>query len=316
MNIVFMGTPDFSVPVLRQLIIEGYNVVAVVTQPDRPVGRKRTLTPPPVKIEAEKHGIPVLQPERIRDEEEIVKVLAFAPHLVVTAAYGQILPSEILDVPEHGCINVHASLLPKYRGGAPIHQSIIDGESETGITIMYMVKKLDAGDILTQVVVPILESDHVGSMHDKLSEAGAKLLSETIPPLIAGEITPKVQDESKVTFAKNITREMEKIDWSKTGEELYNQVRGLRPWPVAFTTLEGKPLKIWWAQKESVTKVSDAGVIMSIEEDSFVVATGNQTALRLTEVQPSGKKRMSAEQYLRGAGSHLEVGMKVGEENE
>ncbi|WP_368504023.1 methionyl-tRNA formyltransferase [Alkalihalophilus sp. As8PL] len=316
MKIVFMGTPDFSVPVLRQLVTEGYEVVACVTQPDRPVGRKRIMTPPPIKVEAESHGIPVLQPERIRNKEEVERVLSYQPDLVVTAAYGQILPNDILEKPKHGCINVHASLLPKYRGGAPIHQSIIDGESETGITIMYMVEKLDAGDILTQVKVPILEDDHVGSVHDKLSVAGAKLLSETIPPLIEGKLKPVVQDESGVTFAKNISREMEKMDWSKSGEELYNQVRGLHPWPVAFTTLDNKPLKIWWANKVAVSTQNEPGTILAIENDEFVVSTGNQTALTITDLQPSGKKRMTAEQFLRGAGSHLEVGMKLGEEHE
>jgi methionyl-tRNA formyltransferase len=316
MKIVFMGTPDFSVPVLRQLVMDGYNIAACITQPDRPVGRKKVMTPPPVKVEAMKHGIPVLQPERIRNQEEIERVLGYEPELVVTAAYGQILPNDILEKPAYGCINVHASLLPKYRGGAPIHQSIIDGEKETGITIMYMVEKLDAGDMLTQVRVPILEEDHVGSMHDKLSAAGAKLLSETIPALIKGEITPQKQDETKVTFARNITREMEKMDWSKTGEELYNQVRGLNPWPVAFTTLQQKPLKVWWAKKVNVATEQEPGTVIEIRDDSFVVATGNQTALEIMELQPSGKKRMTAEDFLRGAGSSLEIGMKLGDENE
>ncbi|ERN53187.1 methionyl-tRNA formyltransferase [Alkalihalophilus marmarensis] len=316
MKIVFMGTPDFSVPVLRQLVMDGYNIAACITQPDRLVGRKKVMTPPPVKVEAMKHGIPVLQPERIRNQEEIERVLGYEPELVVTAAYGQILPNDILEKPAYGCINVHASLLPKYRGGAPIHQSIIDGEKETGITIMYMVEKLDAGDMLTQVRVPILEEDHVGSMHDKLSAAGAKLLSETIPALIKGEITPQKQDETKVTFARNITREMEKMDWSKTGEELYNQVRGLNPWPVAFTTLQQKPLKVWWAKKVNVATEQEPGTVIEIRDDSFVVATGNQTALEIMELQPSGKKRMTAEDFLRGAGSSLEIGMKLGDENE
>ncbi|OLS37426.1 methionyl-tRNA formyltransferase [Alkalihalophilus pseudofirmus] len=316
MKIVFMGTPDFSVPVLRQLVMDGYNIAACITQPDRPVGRKKVMTPPPVKVEAMKHGIPVLQPERIRNQEEIERVLGYEPDLVVTAAYGQILPNDILEKPAYGCINVHASLLPKYRGGAPIHQSIIDGEKETGITIMYMVEKLDAGDILTQVRVPIFEEDHVGSMHDKLSAAGAKLLSETIPALIKGEITPQKQDETKVTFARNITREMEKMDWSKTGEELYNQVRGLNPWPVAFTTLQQKPLKVWRAKKVNVATEHESGTVIEIRDDSFVVATGNQTALEIMELQPSGKKRMTAEDFLRGAGSSLKTGMKLGDENE
>mgnify|MGYP001156486666 FL=1 len=187
LKIVFMGTPDFAVPVLKQLISDGYEVVAVVTQPDRPVGRKKILTPPPVKVAAEQHGIPVLQPEKLRDSEELEQIIKLEPDLIVTAAYGQILPKKLLDAPKYGCINVHASLLPELRGGAPIHYAILQGKEKTGVTIMYMVEKLDAGDILTQVEVPISETDTVGTLHDKLSEAGAKLLSETLPKLLRGE---------------------------------------------------------------------------------------------------------------------------------
>ncbi|MFV8827098.1 methionyl-tRNA formyltransferase [Alkalihalobacterium sp. APHAB7] len=311
MRIVFMGTPDFSVPVLRQLIEDGYEVVGVVTQPDRPKGRKRVLTPPPVKVEAEKHGLTVLQPEKIKEKEELDKVLALSPELIVTAAFGQILPKEILETPKYGCINVHASLLPKYRGGAPIHKSIIDGQKETGITIMYMVEKLDAGDILTQAVVPIEEEDHVGSLHNTLSAAGAKLLSETIPSLIRGEIQPIVQNEEEVTYAWNITRDQEMIDWIKTGEEIYNQIRGLHPWPVAFTTFAGQPMKIWWGQKMAATQNAEPGTVIAVEEDGFLVATGNKTAIKVTDLQPAGKKRMLAGQFLRGAG--ITTGDKLGD---
>ncbi|MDE5413019.1 methionyl-tRNA formyltransferase [Alkalihalobacterium chitinilyticum] len=311
MRIVFMGTPDFSVPVLRQLIEDGYEVAGVVTQPDRPKGRKRVLTPPPVKVEAEKHGLTVLQPEKIKEKEELDKVLALNPDLIVTAAFGQILPKEILETPKYGCINVHASLLPKYRGGAPIHKSIIDGQKETGITIMYMVEKLDAGDILTQTVVPIEEEDHVGSLHNTLSAAGAKLLSETIPPLIRGELQPIVQNDEEVTYAWNITREQEKIDWNKPGEEIYNQIRGLHPWPVAFTTFGGQPMKIWWGQKTATTQKVEPGTVIAVEEDGFIVATGNETAIKVTDLQPAGKKRMLAGQFLRGAG--ITTGDKLGD---
>jgi methionyl-tRNA formyltransferase len=312
-KIVFMGTPDFSVPVLRRIIEEGYEVVGVVTQPDRPVGRKRVLTPPPVKVEALKHNIPVLQPEKIRLKEETDKVLALNPDLIVTAAFGQILPKEILESPKFGCINVHASLLPELRGGAPIHYSIIQGKSETGVTIMYMVEKLDAGDMLARVVVPIEEKDHVGSLHDKLSIAGANLLSETIPSLLKGDITPEKQDESKVTFAWNIKREEERIDWSKSGEEIYNHVRGLHPWPVAYTTLNGEVLKVWWSEKVESQQNLIPGEIIEVQNDGIVVATGNQTAIKITDLQPSGKKRMEAKQYINGAGSFIERGMKLGE---
>ncbi|WP_216828037.1 methionyl-tRNA formyltransferase [Alkalihalobacterium elongatum] len=311
MKIVFMGTPDFSVPVLRQLIEDGYEVVGVVTQPDRPKGRKRVLTPPPVKVEAEKHGLTILQPEKIKEKEELNKVLNLEPDLIVTAAFGQILPKDLLEAPKYGCINVHASLLPKYRGGAPIHQSIIDGQKETGITIMYMVEKLDAGDILTQVVVPIEEEDHVGSLHNTLSEAGAKLLSQTIPALIRGEIKPLVQNEQEVTYARNITRDQEKVDWKRPGEDIYNQIRGLHPWPVAFTTFVGQPMKIWWGQKTSTTKKEEPGTVIAVVDDGFIVATGNDVAIKVTDLQPAGKKRMLASQFLRGAG--ITTGDKLGD---
>ncbi|QKE73068.1 methionyl-tRNA formyltransferase [Arthrobacter citreus] len=312
-KIVFMGTPDFSVPVLRRLIEDGYDVVGVVTQPDRPVGRKRVLTPPPVKVEALKHNIPVLQPEKIRLPEETEKVLALNPDLIVTAAFGQILPNDILEAPQFGCINVHASLLPELRGGAPIHYSIIQGKSETGVTIMYMVEKLDAGDMLSRVVVPIEESDHVGTLHDKLSIAGANLLSETIPALLKGEITAKKQDESNVSFARNIKREEELINWAKTGEEIYNHIRGLHPWPVAYTTLNGEVLKVWWGEKSTTNKTVTPGEIIEVLNDGILVSTGNTTAIKITDLQPAGKKRMEAKQYINGAGSFIERGMKLGE---
>lgn len=312
-RIIFMGTPDFSVPILRQIIQDGYEVIAVVTQPDRPVGRKRTLTPPPVKVEAEKQGIPVYQPEKIRREEELAPILALNPDLVVTAAFGQILPKALLEAPRFGCINVHASLLPDLRGGAPIHYSIIQGKEKTGVTIMYMAEKLDAGDILTQIEVPILENDNVGTMHDKLSAAGAKLLSETIPQLLEGKLSPIPQNEGQATYAPNIKREQEKIDWVRDGEEIYNQVRGLNPWPVAYTTFNGQVMKIWQAQKTAASTSGEPGTIINIESDGFTVATGNETAIKVIEVQPSGKKKMIAEQYLRGSGSHMTIGMVLGD---
>lgn len=312
-KIVFMGTPDFSVPVLRTLIEEGYSIQAVVTQPDRPVGRKRVLTPPPVKVEALKHNILVLQPEKLRNSDELQQIIDLAPDVIVTAAYGQILPNELLAAPKFGCINVHASLLPELRGGAPIHYALLQGKDKTGITIMYMAERLDAGDIISQAEVIIEETDHVGSLHDKLSEVGSKLLAETLPKLIAGEISPQPQDESQATFASNIKREQEKIDWSKTGEEIYNHIRGLHPWPVAYTTLDGQVIKVWWGEKVKATKEAESGTIIELTIDGFVVATGNHTAIKITEVQPSGKKRMSAEQYLRGAGSDLAVGKTLGE---
>nr|WP_263328042.1 methionyl-tRNA formyltransferase [Neobacillus sp. Marseille-Q6967] len=312
-KIVFMGTPDFSVPVLRQIIADGYEVIGVVTQPDRPVGRKKVLTPPPVKVEAVKHGIPVFQPEKIREQEELDKILSLQPDLIITAAFGQILPKALLDAPKFGCINVHASLLPELRGGAPIHYSIIQGKPKTGITIMYMVEKLDAGDILTQVEVPITEEDNVGTLHDKLSAAGAELLSKTLPQLLEGKLTPIPQNNELATFAYNIKREQEKIDWKKTGEEIYNHIRGLNPWPVAFTMLDGKVLKIWRSEKVSGSKNQEPGTIVKIEADGITVSTGNETHIKITEIQPSGKTKMTGEEFVRGAGSKLTAGSKLGE---
>lgn len=312
-KIVFMGTPDFSVPVLRQIINDGYEVIGVVTQPDRPVGRKRVLTPPPVKVEALKHGIPVFQPEKIRQEKELEEILSLKPDLIVTAAFGQILPNKLLDAPKYGCINVHASLLPELRGGAPIHYAIIQGKKKTGVTIMYMVEKLDAGDILTSVEVPITEEDNVGTLHVKLSEAGSKLLSETLPLLLEDKLTPKPQNNAEATFASNIKREQEKIIWSNSGEEIYNQIRGLNPWPVAFTTIDGQVLKIWRAEKVTGSMSQESGAILKIESDGITVGTGDQTAIKFQEVQPSGKTKMTCEQFLRGAGSKITLDSKLGE---
>ncbi|MBK5445849.1 MULTISPECIES: methionyl-tRNA formyltransferase [unclassified Peribacillus] len=315
-KIIFMGTPDFSVPVLKRILDEGYDVIAVVTQPDRPVGRKKVLTPPPVKVEAEKQGIPVYQPEKIREKEDLEKIIALKPDLVVTAAFGQILPNELLEAPKYGCINVHASLLPELRGGAPIHYSILQGKEKTGITIMYMAEKLDAGDILTQAEVTIEEEDNVGTLHDKLSKVGSDLLAETLPKLINDELNAIKQDEDKATFAPNIRRTEEKIDWSKTGEDIYNHVRGLNPWPVAYTLLNESILKIWQANKLEHNNQAVPGTIIDVRNDGFVVSTGNETAILVTELQPSGKKKMPAKDYLRGAGSFIKAGMKLGEQNE
>ncbi|MFS0782357.1 methionyl-tRNA formyltransferase [Bacillus sp. 1P06AnD] len=315
-KIVFMGTPDFSVPVLQRIINEGYNVIAVVTQPDRPVGRKKVLTPPPVKVEALKHGIPVYQPEKIREKTELAKILELEPDLVITAAFGQILPKELLDAPKFGCINVHASLLPELRGGAPIHYAILEGKEKTGITIMYMAEKLDAGDILTQAEVEITEEDNVGSLHDKLSAAGCDLLADTLPKLLNGELQGIKQDEEKATFASNIKREQEKIDWSASGETIYNKIRGLNPWPVSYTLLEGKVLKIWEGKKVQSASAAIPGEIIAIEEDGIVVKTGNATAIKMIELQPAGKKKMSAFDYLRGAGSHITAGVMLGDAHE
>lgn len=312
-KVVFMGTPDFSVPILQGLIEASvYEIVLVVTQPDRPKGRRRELTPPPVKEEAIKHNIPVFQPEHLSDDYDTI--LSYESDIIITAAYGQLLPNELLESPEYGCINVHASLLPELRGGAPIHYAIIEGKKETGITIMYMVEQLDAGDILTQEKVIIEHTDHVGSLHDKLSVVGVDLLLDTLPKLFAKEITPIKQDESKATFAANIRREQEKVDWTKDNLAVYNHIRGLHPWPVAFTTYEGKAIKLWWAEiDDRVFSGTPGEIIEIIDNESFVVICGNQKGLRVTEIQPAGTKRMTVADYLRGSTDRIKIGIIVGD---
>ncbi|MDJ0330779.1 methionyl-tRNA formyltransferase [Planococcus sp. S3-L1] len=304
-KIVFMGTPAFSAPILRMLVEEGYDVISVVTQPDRPVGRKKIMTPTPVKEEALRLGLPVYQPEKLKNKDELQQVLDLQADLIVTAAFGQILPSELLEAPKLGAINVHASLLPAYRGGAPIHQAIIDGQSETGVTIMYMVDRLDAGDIISQVTVSIEEQDHTGSMFDKLSVAGRDLLQQTLPSIIAGTNNRIPQDDQAVTYARNISREQEQIDWSKSATAIYNQVRGLHPWPVAYTSVNGATMKIWWTEKTSSNAKGHTGQVVGLTEDSILVQTG-EGVLAITELQPAGKKRMTAKDYLKGL--NIQVG--------
>ncbi|WP_312095223.1 methionyl-tRNA formyltransferase [Niallia sp.] len=315
-KVVFMGTPDFSVPVLQRLIEEKYDVIAVVTQPDRPVGRKKVLTPPPVKVEALKHNIPVYQPEKIRQSEELKAIISLNPDIIVTAAFGQILPKELLNAPKFGCVNVHASLLPELRGGAPIHYSILQGKEKTGITIMYMAEKLDAGDIISVAEVKIEEEDTVGTLHDKLSVVGSDLLAETLPKLLAGEMTPIPQKDEEATFAPNLKRSDEKIDWSASGEDIYNKIRGLNPWPVAFTLYQDKVMKVWAGKKVAKKKDAAPGTIVEITEQGPIIATGNETYIQLTEVQPAGKKKMDIGQFLRGAGSKMQVNEILGVTNE
>jgi methionyl-tRNA formyltransferase len=311
-RIVFMGTPDFSVPILEQLVKDGYDIPLVVTQPDRPKGRKKVLTPPPVKVAAERLGLSVFQPEKIKTD--YTPVLEAKPDLIVTAAFGQIVPNVLLEAPDYGCINVHASLLPEYRGGAPIHQAIIDGKTETGVTIMYMVEELDAGDILTQQSIPIEQDDHVGSLFNKLSEVGRDLLQRTLPKLFNGELTPIKQDEKKVTYARNITRDQERIDWTKTNKEIYNHVRGMHPFPVASTVLDDKNVKLWWVEINPTQTSQAPGTITAVESDGVIVQTGDGS-VKLTDIQLAGKKRMPIKDLLNGQ-HPFKVGKVLGEHDE
>lgn len=311
-RIVFMGTPDFSVPILEQLIKDHYEVVLVVTQPDRPKGRKKLLTPPPVKVKALELGLPVFQPEKIRNDYEAV--LETKPDLIVTAAFGQILPTPLLEAPPFGCINVHASLLPDYRGGAPIHQAIIDGKKETGVTIMYMVEALDAGDILTQRALPIEECDDVGSMFEKLSLLGRDLLHDTLPQLFNQTLTPVKQDDERATYARNITRDQEQIDWYQSNQVIYNHVRGMHPFPVASTLIDGKNMKLWRVEKDSRQTSEQPGTIIAIEKDGVIVQTKDQS-IKLVDVQLAGKKRLLIKDCLNGQ-HPFNIGKVLGEVNE
>ena len=297
LSIVFMGTPEFSVPVLEGLL-ENYKVRAVVTQPDRMVGRSGELKSPPVKDLALKHGILVLQPEHIKDS--IDEILELRADLIITCAYGQILPREILKAPRLGCINVHASLLPRLRGGAPIHRAILEGYKKTGITIMYMSSGMDEGDIISQQEVEITDLDTASTLHDKLSLVGKDLLIKTLPSIIEGTNTRTPQDASKVTYGFNIKREDERIDFSKTKREIYNQIRGLNSWPGAYCLFEGKVLKVWksYQTDEIYPNVFD-GQITKIYPDGFGVKVNNGEIV-FTEVQPEGKKRMSAIDFVNG----------------
>lgn len=313
-KIVFMGTPQFSVPILESLVENDYDVVAVVTQPDRPVGRKKVITATPVKEAALRLGLKVLQPEKISNSPEMAEIVELAPDLIVTAAFGQFLPEKLLQVPKHGAINVHASLLPKYRGGAPVHYSIMKGEKETGVTIMEMIKKMDAGGIYTQRAIPITKADDVGIMFDKLSQVGMELLIETLPGILANEIKPIPQDESLVTFSPNITREEEIIDWNKTAEEIDWQVRGMRPWPVAHTTYEGTRWKIVAVTPLDETTTESAGTIIYRDKKQLKIACGQGTVLTVDQLQPAGKGLQEIAVFLNGSGQKVAVNQKVGQD--
>ncbi|MBX6395909.1 MAG: methionyl-tRNA formyltransferase [Alicyclobacillaceae bacterium] len=305
-----MGTPDFAVPSLRALIEAGYEVAAVVTQPDRPVGRKKVLMAPPVKRAAEEFGIPVWQPERVRTADFLDQVRRLGPDVVVTAAYGKILPQEFLDIPPFGCLNVHASLLPRYRGAAPIQWCLINGERETGITIMKMVQALDAGPILDQAAIAVGEDDDTGSLHDRLARLGAERLQAVLPKWLRGELSPQEQDERLATYAPVITREEERVDWAQSARAVYNRIRAMHPWPGAFTVFRGKVLKLWKSRVAEETGTFGApGEILDFDETGVFVAAG-EGLVRLTEVQSEGKNRMEAGTWARG--QHFRPGDKLG----
>lgn len=301
MKAVFMGTPDFAVPTLQKMIDMGIEVTAVVTQPDKAKGRGKKVIYSPVKECALAHDLPVYQPVRIRKEPEFIQTLRdMQPDVIVVVAFGQILPKEILDIPRLGCVNVHASLLPKFRGAAPIQWSIIDGEEVTGVTTMLMDEGLDTGDMLAKAIVPLDEKETGGSLFDKLSEAGGRLCVETLAKLEKGEITPEKQGESPTAYASMLDKKMGNIDWNKSAVVIERLVRGLNPWPSAYTHLDGKTLKIWACDvlPQSASK-GESGEILEVTKDAIHVQTGDGI-LVLREIQLAGKARMDAGAFLRG----------------
>jgi methionyl-tRNA formyltransferase len=306
-----MGTPDFAVPSLQILIDRGFPVIGVFTQPDQPSGRGMAMHAPPVKRLAEEHGIPVFQPAKLRVPEVREQLHAWQPDLIVVAAYGKILPNVILDLPPQGCINVHASLLPKYRGAGPIQWAIARGESETGITIMRISERMDSGDILLQKVIPISPQDTGGTLHDKLAQLGAVALDDALTLLQQGKLIARPQNEAEVTYAPLIKKEDGRIDWHREAVVIERHIRAFNPWPSAYTTINGKLLKIFAAQVEpQVNSTSQApGSILEVTPVSLIIATGT-TALALTEVQLEGKKRLAIEEFLRG--HPLSPGMRLG----
>jgi len=310
MRTVFMGTPEFAVPCLRELAARS-QVVGVFTQPDRRQGRGLTLTPPPVKRAAEELGLPVFQPSRLRSPESFKQLEALAPDLIVVVAYAQLLTPQILALPRWGCINVHASLLPAYRGGAPIHWAIVNGEKETGITTMLMDEGLDTGDILLQEKLTIEPDETCGELHDRLALLGAKTLAKTLEALAEGKLNPIPQRDSDASYARNLSKQDGLVDWTKNATDLHNLVRGLNPWPVAYTQHEGKPLRLFGTRVLAGGEKGQAepGVVVAISPEGPVVQTG-EGCLLLTEVQPANRKRMSGADYVRGHG--LTIGTRLG----
>ena len=295
-KVIFMGTPSFAVPILEQLI-EKTNVILVVSQPDREKDRKGNILPTPIKKIATENNIEVYQPIKIKEEYE--KIISLNPDIIITCAYGQIIPEEILNKPKYGCINVHGSLLPKLRGGAPIHHAIIDGEKETGITIMYMDKLMDSGDIISQKKISILNEDNLDSLYTKMSQLGAELLIETLPSIINGTNERIKQDESKVTFGYNITKEEEKINFSKSSQEIYNQIRGLNSFPGAYCILDDKRLKVYTSEITTQTSNKPSGTIINIDKNGIFVSTGDKV-IKLTEIKLEGKKRCFVKDFVNG----------------
>ena len=300
MKLVYMGTPDFAVPPLTALVEAGHEVAAVVTQPDKPKGRGKAVLMTPVKEKALSYGIPVYQPARVKKDEEFLKTLReINPDAIVVAAFGQILPKEILELPKYGCVNIHASLLPKYRGAAPIQWAVIDGEKESGITTMMMDVGLDTGDMLDRTVIPLAEDETGGSLFEKLSRAGGQLILKTLEALENGTAVRTKQPEEGATYAGMLDKSLGNIDWTQSAAKIERLIRGLNPWPSAYTGYKGKTMKLWAADVLEGTFEGVPGEIIKVEKERFLVRTGDG-ALAVKELQLEGKKRMDAASFLRG----------------
>lgn len=304
-KIIFMGTPDLAATVLKGIIADGgYEILAVVTQPDRAVGRKKEIKMTPVKEVAVANNLPVYQPEKLSGSPEMAELVALGADGIITAAFGQFLPGKLLDSVDFA-VNVHGSLLPKYRGGAPIQYAIINGDKEAGITIMEMVRQMDAGDMIAKAAIPITDVDNLGTMFDKLAVLGRDLLLKTLPDYLAGRLTPEPQDESQVTFSPNIAPEEECIDWTKSNRAIFNLVRGLNPWPIAHTIWNNKRFKV--SEIAPVEGEGEPGQVIVKTKKELIVATGDG-AVSLKRVQPFGKPQMSITDFLNGLGRDIEVG--------
>ncbi len=300
MRIVFMGTPDFAVPSLKALLAAGHEIVGVFTQPDKPKNRGMKLTPSPVKVVAQEHQLPIYQPTTLKTDEAYDVLADLQPELIAVAAYGKILPKKILELPSLGCVNVHSSLLPRYRGAAPINWAILNGDRETGVTIMYMAEGLDTGDIISQRVTPIDPNETVESLHDRLAEIGAELLVETVTAIGDGTATRTPQDDSLSSYASMLSRELSPIDFSQSAHRIHNQVRGLIPWPATSVELCGTMFKIFSVEETGEDSEEPAGTVLGADKKGINVVCGDGKVLRILELQAPGKKRMRAVDYLRG----------------
>lgn len=305
-----MGTPQFAVPCLETLINSGHEIIGVFTQPDRPSGRGRKINITPVKEKALGHDIPIFQPNTLKDTEVFKNIEKLTPDIIVVVAYGQLLPEAILKIPEHGCVNVHASLLPKYRGAAPINWAIINGEESTGITTIYMDTGLDTGDILLKEEVKIYENETAGELHDRLMYLGAGVLDKTIDLIGAGKMRPVPQNHEEASYAPMLTKEHGKIDWSRSAGEIKNLIRGMIPWPTSYTIYDGKTMKVWKGSIIYGNTDHKPGTILEVKKDCILVATGKDI-LSIEELQFSGRKKMSVNQYL--VGNNIETDKMLGE---